>query len=196
MIPRSFYFLRHGETDWNKEHRLQGFVDVPLNCTGREQARQAVPFLRSQAIDRIFSSPLKRALETACIINEILRKPLETDDRLKEKHFGLYEGKTKEDIEKWKLENLAYSFIVEQETGSPRPPEGETYQSFHGRIFDFACDVLNRFPDENILFVAHGGVYRALCRALALEVNQSPNAQPFLFKRENSMEWALHILKE
>jgi broad specificity phosphatase PhoE len=75
MLPRSFYFVRHGETDWNKEGRIQGHTDIPLNATGRQQAEHAAPVFLRRPIDIIVTSNLSRAYETASIINAALQKP-------------------------------------------------------------------------------------------------------------------------
>ena len=190
MLPRSFYFLRHGETDWNKEHRLQGSIDIPLNENGREQARLAIPILQKYPIDRIISSPLSRAFETAQIINEVLQKPLSTDVRLREKSFGEFEGRTAEELELWRKENPQ----PDADMFLSSPPGGETPQQVQDRIISFKTEILNLYPD-NILFVAHGGIYRSLCYALGQDLTKSPNAQPFQFVRHAPMEWALVNLK-
>lgn len=191
MLPRSFYFLRHGETDWNKEGRLQGAIDIPLNENGREQARLALPVLQKYPIDRIVSSDLSRALETAQIINDVLQKPLDVDLRLREKFFGVYEGKTRDDIEQWKLDNPDLVLPVDPETGHTSPPGGETHQQVRSRVLELKQEMLTKHPEENILFVSHGGIYRVLCSVLGQELNQSPNAKPFHFMRHAPEQWTL-----
>jgi len=71
-----FYFLRHGQTDWNLQGRLQGHTDIPLNATGLDQAHAAADMLADQGIDIIVSSPLVRALKTAAIISERIDRPI------------------------------------------------------------------------------------------------------------------------
>src|SRR5688572_566464 len=127
MIARSFYFLRHGETDWNVEGRVQGHTDTPLNENGRAQARAAIYILKKHKIDRIVSSTLNRAFETAQIVNAVLNLPIETDERLCERNFGVYEGLVGPEIEAWKLANAHRIGPIEEETGFPAPPEGEDY---------------------------------------------------------------------
>ena len=86
------YLFRHGETDWNKERRLQGHSDIPLNGFGRELAVETAGSLAGLTFDRAFSSPLKRAFETAQILLAGRNVPLETDERLMEMGFGDCEG--------------------------------------------------------------------------------------------------------
>jgi len=84
MLPsRAFFFLRHGQTDWNAQGRIQGHTNTPLNDTGRAQARAAAGLLADRTIARIISSPLDRALKTATIVAERLHLPLHVDERLK-----------------------------------------------------------------------------------------------------------------
>ncbi len=88
------YLFRHGETEWNKDRRLQGQSDVPLNAFGRELAEETARALEREGVvfDRAFSSPLSRALETARILTAGRNISLETDRRLMEMNFGAYEG--------------------------------------------------------------------------------------------------------
>src|SRR5208337_4271489 len=87
-----FWFLRHGETDWNAQGLSQGNVDIPLNPTGLAQARSAAGRLRNRGIATIVSSPLSRARVTAEIVGEALALPPQIDDDLREVRFGVQEG--------------------------------------------------------------------------------------------------------
>lgn len=88
------YLMRHGETEWNKLGRLQGQSDIPLNAAGIELAEKTAESLKNVDFDAAFSSPLKRALVTAHIMIGDRNVAVETDDRLKEIHFGAYEGQS------------------------------------------------------------------------------------------------------
>ncbi len=93
MAPRqSFYYRRHGETDWNREGRLQGWTDIPLNATGMEQARAAKSAFHGVDIQNVCASPLSRARETASIVNDAIGAPLREIDELQEVGFGEWEG--------------------------------------------------------------------------------------------------------
>lgn len=129
--------VRHGETDWNREGRFQGQIDVPLNATGRAQAAKAAEFLRSVAIDFIFSSPMARPKETAEIIAAAQPpgpdgqpQPLEFLDDLKEIAHGLWEGKYESEID------AEYPGLLAQWQRQPETvqmPEGENLDQVFGR---------------------------------------------------------------
>ena len=89
---RPFLYLRHGETAWNREGRMQGATDIPLNETGRAQAHAAAETLRDVHIDRIISSPMARAAETADIVGAAKGLVPTRDERLKERYFGAFDG--------------------------------------------------------------------------------------------------------
>ena len=86
------WYVRHGQTDWNVEGRIQGSTDIPLNQTGIEQAYQVKQLLDQESFDLVLASPLLRAYETAKIICLDKAVEIEGDERLKERNFGSYEG--------------------------------------------------------------------------------------------------------
>src|SRR5689334_18147201 len=101
MIPkRPFIFVRHAQTDWNVEGRLQGHTDVPLNAEGIRQASVICEKLLADHVDYVISSPLIRALKTAAYIAETHQKPIHIDSRLKERSFGRYEGRITNEVKK------------------------------------------------------------------------------------------------
>ena len=109
------YLMRHGQTDWNKEYRLQGATDIPLNEEGRRQAKEAAEKMRDIPFECVYSSPLIRAKETAQIISAFHDIPTVVDDRLKEMSFGIYEGTTpdyeKQDINRVLLFEAPHRFV-------------------------------------------------------------------------------------
>lgn len=193
MLQRSFYFVRHGETDWNKAGRIQGHTDIPLNETGRTQAEQVVAVLARMPIDRIVASGLSRAYETASIINAALQKPLTVDDGLKERHFGDFEGLDIGEMDRLR-DGMLKKGLPAEENGYPCPPKGEPYADFRLRTISAFRRNLEQFEGQNILFVAHGGVYRVLRRCLFTELDHSGNVQPFHFEKR-AEEWALINLR-
>ena len=128
----AFYFLRHGETDWNLRKVVQGQIDVPLNATGLAQARSARDILCDTKIRTICCSPLDRALHTAKIVNEIAQRPIEVIDGLKEVGFGHAEGQ------------VGGSWFADWKRGAANPEGAETYSSFIQRALDAVNEALMR----------------------------------------------------
>jgi broad specificity phosphatase PhoE len=142
--PKDFYFIRHGETDWNVEHRGMGQKDVPLNQKGERQAAEAVKYLESEKIKTICHSPLQRAKRTAEIISEKLKLPMFEIPELKECCWGEREGQVKG---KWTEDWISGDEI----------PGAESYNEFLLRALRGVNKALAK-PGP-VLIVAHGGVF-------------------------------------
>ena len=149
------YFIRHGETEYNKQRRYQGQLDIPLNETGIAQAEKSRDNLAKFKFDEIYSSPLLRARKTAEIINEEQHAKLVFDDRLKEIFGGISQGQCLDD---WTEER------VKQLHENPKSFGAESYEELCARVESFFKEIEN--SDKNILIVSHGGVYRAIYRYL------------------------------
>ncbi len=154
---RMLVAVRHGQTDWNMEQRFQGHLDIPLNAAGYSQAETLKSHLAAIRFDAAYSSPLRRALETAQIIASDL--PVSVDTRLIEIHHGCWQGRTKQDIaESWPHE-------WEQWNTEPRrftPSGGESADCVRARVEDF----LDAMQGTNILCVSHGVVIQTLLSVL------------------------------
>lgn len=164
-------FIRHGQTNWNFEYRLQGSTDIPLNDTGRQQARDAVATLDGVNWDAIVSSPLSRARETASIIADGLGIELgPTYDELVERHYGDAEGATAEIIaERWPDHNY---------------PGLEPRESVIARGTAALERVHADYGDRNTLIVCHGTLIRYTLSALAgREFDQIRNGSVATFDR-------------
>ena len=173
---RPYWYLRHGQTDWNREGLSQGRTDVPLNATGIAQAQAAVGLLKAALkshtpFTHIVSSPLDRAFQTAAIVREGLiaagheALPLETDDGLEEVCFGEQEGQPMGD---WYDSWIA---------GDYTPAGAEPFSVLRQR----AVAAVNRATGLGgvPLVVAHGALFRALRAAMHLPANvRLPNATP------------------
>ena len=153
-------FVRHGDTDWNAQHRWQGHSDTKLNDVGREQARRLAEEL--ETVDAVYSSDLARARETAEILAARLRLEVRLDPRLRERGFGAWEGMTMNEIES--------SFPEEQarwRTGNAAGVGEESFEAFATRVGSFIEEVSPRHDGEAILVVAHGGTIRVAHAAAA-----------------------------
>lgn len=143
------FVVRHGETDWNVKKILQGRADIPLNEKGKEQAKHTRELLKNTHIDAVFSSPLKRARETAEIITEGRGLEIHNDDRLLERDFGEYEGVDKTTFayaDLWAYEkNIQYK-------------KAENIRDFFKRIYGFLDEIKAKYPDGSVMIVTHGGV--------------------------------------
>jgi probable phosphoglycerate mutase len=169
LHPIPFWFLRHGETDWNAQGLSQGSTDIPLNAVGLAQARRAARTVAGlgQGIATIVSSPLSRTRVTAEIVAEALRLPIGFDADLREVGFGEAEGQPMGD---WYDDWIAGRFT---------PAGGETFSALYARGVA-AVNRATALPGP-VLIVAHGALFRALRRALGHEPNvRTPNALPIL----------------
>jgi broad specificity phosphatase PhoE len=160
-MPTKILFARHGETDWNRERRVQGHTDRPLNETGREQAAALADELESVRVDAVYASDLARAQETAQIVAERLGLPITTLSELREKHFGTWEGLTDEEV------------LVRFPHARERGPwgDGETSEAMSERVVTAVRRIAREHPDGQVLVVSHGGPLRALLRHCAVEAN-------------------------
>ncbi|HXD08987.1 MAG TPA: alpha-ribazole phosphatase [Anaerolineales bacterium] len=157
--------VRHGETDWNLAQRFQGHSDIPLNQVGLQQAKALRDRLSAEPIELIYSSDLERAHETAKIIANGKNK-LQTDSRLREVHFGDWEGLTYHEIQEKYPGQLA---AWEQDVYKTAPPHGETLEQLAEHTRSILNDLLVNHKAGTILVVAHGGVIKVLiCLALNL----------------------------
>jgi len=154
---------RHGETDWNRERRFQGQLDVPLNATGHEQARQLAERLAREPFQVIYTSDLRRAYDSAALVSGG-HVTICADERLREMHYGAFQGLTHVEMEA--LHPNIYA--AWQPTRRQVPPGGETVTQFAARIDSFLHDMAARFDDDHtVLVLSHGEVLQMLiCLAL------------------------------
>lgn len=164
-----FYLIRHGETSWNREGKFQGRVDVPLNDAGRELARITRECMPLVSYDRVYCSPLCRAVETAQILLEG-RFPLEEirlDERVLEIDFGAYEGSVIKEASN-NPEHPLYNALWHPELYQPGD-KAESFEQLVARADGFLRDEIVPLEDagvENVLLVAHGAMIRAFVCAV------------------------------
>jgi probable phosphoglycerate mutase len=154
--------IRHGETAWNTESRIQGHIDIPLNDKGRWQAeRLGAALAEDEALHAVYSSDLQRACLTAQAIADATQLPLTLDITLRERHFGRFEGKTQVEVAgQWPDEARRWR---ERDPGYG-PEGGETLQDFYARCVAAVQRVASQHPGQTIAIVAHGGVLDCLYR--------------------------------
>lgn len=154
MTLEHLIVLRHGETEWNAARRLQGHRDTQLNARGRRQARDAAPSVVALAPEVIVSSDLMRARETASAVAVLTDLAVSTDERLRETSLGLWEGKTRDEVEAgWPAEWQAWRTT----TSHAAPPEGESRWQVAQRAVGVVRD-LDAGTARRALLVAHGGL--------------------------------------
>jgi 2,3-bisphosphoglycerate-dependent phosphoglycerate mutase len=165
MEPTRIIAIRHGETDWNAATRIQGHIDIPLNATGQWQARQLAAALQGEALDALYSSDLGRAVETALAISQahpdLAGVAPQMREQLRERHFGMFEGKTWAEIEtgwpeqseRWRKRDLDFA-----------PEGGENLLVFEARVKAITHAIAARHMGQQIVLVAHGGVMDVLYR--------------------------------
>jgi uncharacterized phosphatase len=148
------YLVRHGETDWNRQRRIQGTTDIPLNATGREQAARTGRLLASREWNAVVASPLSRAVETATIIaGELGLAAPATDERLVERNYGEAEGLDFEEMQR--------SFPEDAPV-----PGREKRSAVASRALDALLEIAHRHPDEAVVVVTHGGLIRSVLRRI------------------------------
>ena len=143
------YVVRHGQTNWNVERKVQGKADVDLNLKGIEQAQITSQNLRNEKIDLIICSPLKRADQTAQIINEGRNIPLIYDERISERDYGELEGTKKEDFDLKGFWSYKSNYNYDR---------AENIRDFFERVYIFLDSVKKDYKDKNVLLVCHGGI--------------------------------------
>lgn len=166
MTTTNLCLIRHGETDWNAELRVQGHIDIPLNAKGRAQAHAVANALRSQRFDRLYSSDLLRALQTAELTADVLGLPIYRSTALRERHYGDLEGMTKTDFAARYPEDLAR--MLRRDPEHVIPGAKESLRGFAARAVSALNEIAKRHPGESVLVFTHGGVldmaYRLVTR--------------------------------
>lgn len=194
----TLYFIRHGQTGWNKARRIQGQIDSELNGTGREQAARNGRTLGAMGLELgeldFVASPLSRTSETMQIVREnagLPREPYRTDARLKEIHFGVWQGDYWPEIPK------KYPVDQRQREADPyywRPADGESYADLNDR-----CSAWFDELERDTVCVSHGGVSRVLRGHAAPELDRAevtelrvPQDQILVFRHDGksiTFEW-------
>lgn len=163
MPVKSVYLIRHGETDFNREGRLQGTMPVPLNENGQLQAQALGLYLKRQPIDVIYTSPLLRARQTADLIGQVVNAPIEDDARLQEINFGQFAGLTYTDIKTqyaneyrmWDSGDMSYTV-----------PAGESRFDVQRRMTRAWGEIATNNGHDRVALVSHGAALKILLKQL------------------------------
>jgi 2,3-bisphosphoglycerate-dependent phosphoglycerate mutase len=169
--PTRIIAIRHGETAWNVDTRIQGQLDIGLNAHGQWQAEQAAKALADETIDAIYASDLLRAWATAQAVAQVQKLSLRTHEGLRERGFGDFEGLTFKEIEA-KLPDQALRWRKREPDFAPQG--GESLNGFRDRVVGTVTQIANAHPGQCIAVVAHGGVMDVLYRAATKLDLQAP----------------------
>lgn len=173
-----FLLVRHGETDWNKEKRCQGWTDIPLNETGILQAKNISKQIKKEDFSAVYTSDLKRAFQTAQIINESLHLPVNAVKELRELNHGQAEGE--KDI--WKIYGDILKIMYDNthpDCFQIRIPFGENRKEVLERLLPFLKKIAQKHKGKNVLLVSHGNLMVSLY--LAFHKND------FMFKNGDAL---------
>ena len=169
--PTRIIAIRHGETEWNVDTRIQGHLDIPLSATGRWQAERLSNALSDEPLKAIYASDLTRAWETAQYVARSRVIKVTPEEGLRERHFGDFEGKTFAEIEATLPEQ---SLRWRKRDPDFAPAGGETLVALRTRVLEAASRLAARHPGEQIALVGHGGVMDVLYRAATRLDIQAP----------------------
>ncbi|MBK9441991.1 MAG: histidine phosphatase family protein [Comamonadaceae bacterium] len=163
--------IRHGETTWNVDARIQGHLDIALNATGRLQAQRVAQALADEMVDAVYASDLQRAWQTADAIASATQSPLTADKGLRERGFGEFEGKSYAEVE-----TLWPQHALQWRTRDPlwAPPAGESLLAMRDRVLTTATRLAGQHQGGQIVLVAHGGVMDLLYRLATSQDLQAP----------------------
>jgi len=169
--------IRHGETAWNAEHRIQGQLDIPLSPLGVLQSARLAESLANEPIDAVYSSGQSRAWLTAAPLAARLGLEVIAEPRLRERSFGIFEGLTLDEVaeryppefQKWRERDPAW-----------RPEGGESGQQLIDRVLSAVSDIGIRHPRQTVVLVSHGGVLDVLYRAARLLEWHAPREHQML----------------
>lgn len=155
MITTTLCMIRHGETAWNAQQRIQGQLDIPLSALGVAQARAAAASLAAEPFDAIYSSDLVRAGHTAESIAHVLHQPISWRHELRERHYGVFQGLTYAEARRQHPEEFA-SF----ESREPEfvIPGGESLGQFSARVGACLDEIVECHRGGQVLIATHGGV--------------------------------------
>jgi broad specificity phosphatase PhoE len=191
-VPTTIVLVRHGETDWNRERRFQGHADTHLNDVGRRQALELAEALRDERLGAVYTSPLRRASDTARIVADALGLDVRELAALREIDVGDWQGLTVDEIRARYPERVDVAWRSGWRNG-------ETHEQLADRVVPALLELARRHPGERVLGVTHAGPIRAALMAATgrsledsrAEFGRLDNCVPFRFAlRDGRLVWA------
>lgn len=180
---------RHGETDWNNEGILQGWIDVPINDNGRRQARELADMLAGERLTRVYTSPLRRAAETAEIISGLWNMaPPAIHEGLKERNFGTVQGVPKRELSETNP-HLLHEIV--RRNPAAHFDQGETMIHFARRVLGAIRDIGRDNPGARVLVITHGWVMDVITR----HIKHLPQTAMLNMKRKNIESVWLEVIR-
>ncbi|MBI4295096.1 MAG: histidine phosphatase family protein [Chloroflexi bacterium] len=168
--------VRHGETHWNQQGRVQGHSDTSLNATGKQQAELVAAALAREELAAVYSSPLQRALETARAIARRHHLPVVAVPDLQEMHLGRMDGLS---LDEMRRDHARFFLQWRQGSGSLKMPGGESMEEVQARAWPAIEHVLERHPGQTAAVVSHNFVIMGLiCRALDMKLSNFRRLRP------------------
>ena len=161
MKETEIILIRHGETEWNSQQRMQGHSNSDLSSVGQAQIQALGQWMKNVPFDLIYSSDSLRAKQTAEAITQFSGHELQFDQRLREKNFGVFEGLTSEEAR----ERHPEVFRLFKTAGSKYViDEGESTQQLQDRALEIVNEIRIKHPEERVLLVTHGGFIRVVMK--------------------------------
>ncbi len=171
--------IRHGQTEWNREERFRGRVDIPLNETGKAQAHKIAARLANDNIDAIYSSPLQRAVQTAQPLAEVKHLQLSVEPGLNDISFGALEGLKVDEARQ------AFPEVIDKwlnEPGHCKFPKGDSVKGLRTRLEETLDALTTKHPDQTIALVSH----RVICHTVVCIVLGLPMDALWRIRQDNA----------
>lgn len=183
--------VRHGVTDWNQARRFQGQIDIPLNKSGREQARltgaRFAASLRAQPVHQVLASDLARARDTGAAIAAACGLALQIEPLWRERHYGAFEGQTHDDLQLTAAE--AYQRWRAREPDFALPGGGESLRDFNERVRETLLALVAQHARQTVVVATHGGVLDCVYRIAAGLDLQAPRHFELKNASFNHIRW-------
>ncbi len=187
QTPTRILAVRHGETTWNRDGRIQGHMDIDLNDRGRWQAERLALALCDEPIAAFYASDLSRARVTAQAVARFHGATVQTHPALRERGFGSFEGHTWAELEPRDPEGVA---AWRRREPAFAPPGGESLLQLQARVLAIVAELARRHTGEQVLVVAHGGVLDILYRAATGLELQAPRTWAMTNTAVNRLAWS------